>query len=71
MRIQQLLGNGVRRYRELKGWSQEQLAEESGLHRTYISGVERGRRNPTIVVIHRIAVALDVELSQLLTEVQK
>lgn len=42
------------------GLSQEQLAFETELHRTYISGVERGVRNPTVLVIDRLAKALDV-----------
>lgn len=68
MLIQQLLGNNVRHIRETKGWSQEDLAHESGLHRTYISGVERGSRNPTVDVLKRLALALDVKPYQLLKE---
>lgn len=60
MKIQELVGSNVRAVRESKGWSQDQLAEESGLHRTYLSGIERGVRNPTIEIVARIAVALDV-----------
>jgi transcriptional regulator with XRE-family HTH domain len=61
-----LLGQNVRRLREERDWSQEQLAFESGLDRTYISGVERGVRNPTVLVIARIAKALDVKPDDLL-----
>ncbi len=43
-----------------RGWSQEELAFESGLHRTYISGIERGARNSTILVIDQLATALRV-----------
>ena len=50
----------VRRLREQLGLSQEQLAFETDLHRTYISGVERGVRNPTVLVIDRLASALNV-----------
>lgn len=50
-----------------KGWSQEELADRSGLHRTYVSGVERGVRNPTITVLDRLASALEVELSRLVS----
>lgn len=66
MSIQITLGNNVRRIRESKGWSQDKLSEESGLHRTYISGIERGVRNPTVEIIHEIATALGVSPSQLL-----
>lgn len=46
--------------------SQEEFAFESGLHRTYISGIERGARNPTVLVIQKLAVALDVAPATLL-----
>jgi len=66
MTIQIILGNSVRRIRESKGWSQDKLSEASGLHRTYISGIERGVRNPTIEIVYEIALALGVSPSQLL-----
>ena len=56
----------VRRLREKRGWSQEELSFESELHRTYISGVERGVRNPTITVLKKISVALGVPPGRLL-----
>lgn len=59
-------GERVRQLREKNGWSQEDLAERSGLHRTYVSGVERGVRNPTLEVISRLAAALEVPLSVLM-----
>jgi transcriptional regulator with XRE-family HTH domain len=65
MNIQQELGAHVRHFREKKGWSQDKLSEISGLHRTYISGIERGVRNPTIEIVHKIAVALNVTAGQL------
>ena len=49
-----------------RGWSQENLAFESGIHRTYISGVERGIRNPTVEVLAKIAAALGVPPAELL-----
>jgi transcriptional regulator with XRE-family HTH domain len=61
-----LLGENVRRLREAKGMSQEVLAFEADLHRTYISGVERGRRNPTVIAIAQLADALGVEPARLL-----
>lgn len=66
MDIRKRFGARVRALREEKGWSQEELADRAGLHRTYISSVERGIRNPTITVIERIAIALEYRLEQLL-----
>ena len=54
------LAANMKRLRKEKGWSQEELADQTGLHRTYISGVERCTRNPTIVAVEKIAVALGV-----------
>ncbi len=59
MDIKARVGKNVARLRKEKGWSQEQLAFECGLHRTYISGVERGIRNPTIIILDKIAVSLN------------
>ncbi len=53
--------NNVRKYRVQKGLSQESLADLAGLHRTYISAVERERRNISIDNIENIANALEVE----------
>lgn len=58
-------GSAVRRHRELLRLSQEDLADRSGLDRTYISGVERGIRNPTLQVMQRLADALGVGLDVL------
>jgi transcriptional regulator with XRE-family HTH domain len=60
-----LLGKRVRELREAKGWSQERFAEVSGLHRTYISGIERGVRNPTYTVLRQMAAALAVKVGAL------
>jgi transcriptional regulator with XRE-family HTH domain len=58
-------GKKVRAFREAKGWSQERFAEAAELHRTYVSGVERGVRNPTLTVVRRIAQALGVKVGEL------
>ena len=58
-------GKKVRALRESKGWSQEDLSEASGLHRTYISGIERGTRNPTLTVIWQFADAFGIHPSEL------
>lgn len=65
MDSRKLVGRNIRRIRREKGWSQEKLAFESDVHRTYISGVERGARNPTVLVLGRIADALGVSLTAL------
>lgn len=58
-------GAAVRRQRELLRLSQEDLADRSGLDRTYISGVERGVRNPTLQVMQKLADALGSDLDVL------
>lgn len=62
---QQAVGAAVRDLRHERGVSQERLGELADLDRTYISGVERGVRNPTITSLARIAGALDTPLSSL------
>lgn len=56
----------MKRLRKERGWSQETLADEAGLDRTYISGIERVVKNPTITVIERVATALQCSLGDLL-----
>lgn len=51
--------------RDEKGLSQEAFAHEAGIHRTYISDIERGARNPTITVVEKIALALGVTAAAL------
>lgn len=53
-------GETIRKLRETEGHSQDTFAESAGLHRTYIGGIERGERNPTLTTIHRLAEALGV-----------
>ncbi len=66
MDLRRLVGSNVRYWRERLGVSQEELAFRANLHRTYVSGVERGVRNPTVVIVGRLAKALGVEPEQLL-----
>lgn len=61
MDIRVVVGRNLKRLREEAGFSQEDLAYEADLHRTYISGVERGIRNPTVTVLKKIADGLGVE----------
>ena len=60
MDIRERLAFNMKRLRKEKGLSQEQFAFEAGIHRTYISDLERGARNPTITVIQKIAESLSV-----------
>ncbi len=63
------LGQRIRMFRKQKGMSQEELAEATGLHRTYIGGVERGERNISVINLSYIAKALEVSLSVLFQNV--
>ena len=66
MDIRERLARNLRLLRQEKGWSQEAFADEADLHRTYISDLERGARNPTITVVDKLANALDVPPGRLL-----
>jgi len=66
MDIKAVVGRNVKQQREAKGLSQEQLAFDADLHRTYVSGVERGIRNPTVLIVAKLANALGVEPSKLM-----
>ena len=66
MDVKRRVGLNVKKHRTERGLSQEELAFESGLHRTYISGVERGIRNPTVTVLEKLAGALKVPAAHLL-----
>lgn len=70
MEIQAVVRRNVKRCREQRGLSQEELAFQSDLHRTYVSGVERGIRNPTVAILARLANALGVTPANLL-EIQE
>lgn len=63
MAIQEDVGNRIKEYRNKIGISQEALAHEAGLDRTYITSVERGKRNISIVNLEKITKALNVNLS--------
>ncbi len=68
MEVRKRIGANVRRLREEKGLSQERFGFESGIDRTYVSGIECGRRNPTATIIDKIAAALGVPAYELLME---
>lgn len=66
MDIRQRLAKNLRRLREEKGWSQEAFAHEAGIHRTYVSDIERCARNPTITVVEKLAKPFGVRAGTLL-----
>jgi transcriptional regulator with XRE-family HTH domain len=66
MDMRKLVGRNVKRVRQEKGLTQEQAAEISGFSQQYISGLEQGRRNPTIVSLYELAMALGVSHMELL-----
>src|SRR6266446_5568825 len=66
--VKKLFGSSVRNWRSSLGISQEELAERAGLHRTYISDVERGARNVSLTSIERLARALQISVSTLLSQ---
>ena len=65
------LGLNLRRLREEKGYTQERLGERAELDSTYISGIERGVRNPSVISLVRVAKALGVTVAELLAGVEK
>ena len=68
MDMRKLVGRNVRKYRLERGMTQEVFAERSGLGQNYLSDLERGKRNPTVVTLWEIAQALDVKPSSLIEE---
>jgi transcriptional regulator with XRE-family HTH domain len=57
------LGDFLRAAREAHGWSQEDLAFEAGVHRTYVGGVERGEYNVTVLTLHTMTQALGISMA--------
>ena len=60
------LGKNLRKAREARGWSQEELAFRCGVHRTYVGGVERGEYNVTILTLRRFTKTLRITLREAL-----
>ncbi|PKH10585.1 helix-turn-helix domain-containing protein [Planomicrobium sp. MB-3u-38] len=71
IKIQQAFGQVIKSIRMEKGISQEKLAELVDLHRTYISDIERGGRNVSLVNIFRIAEGLDVKVFEIFQKLEK
>ena len=69
--IRERFGFAVKVYREELGLTQEDLAEKAGIHRTYLSDIERGSRNVSLLNIERLASALSLSLSELFQQVER
>jgi transcriptional regulator with XRE-family HTH domain len=68
--LQERFGRVIRQRREAAGLSQEKLAALAGLHRTYISLLERGKRMPSIEVVRVVAAGLDTTMTSLVRELE-
>ena len=66
--VAKALGKRVRALRTARAWSQERLAEEAGMHRTYMWGIEQGARNPSLRHLSALADALGIPLQTLFEE---
>ena len=64
-------GAALRQHREKSGISQEELADKSGLDRTYVSGIERGVRNPTLKVLGKLSCGLGISLEALFATAER
>ncbi len=60
-----LVGARIRQLRHKRGWSIDHLADRTGFHSTYVSGIERGRRNPSMWSLIRLAAALECRVGNL------
>lgn len=70
MRGRDLVGRNVRRVRVVKGISQERLAFDAGVDRSYLGGMERGEANPTVDVLDKLAITLGVPLAELFSDLE-
>lgn len=66
MDVRLLVGSNFRKLRCEKGWSQERAAEMTGVSQQYISGLENGRRNPTVLTLHELSAPMGAEPHDLL-----
>lgn len=64
----QLLARNLRALRLSRGWSQEEMAERCGLHRTYVGAIERGERNVTLETLNALALALGASPAELIAD---
>ena len=70
MTASEVLGKRIEHLRKQKGWSQLELSLESDVNKNYICDLEKGRRNPSLEILERIAVALNISLEELFKGVQ-
>lgn len=71
MDMRKLVGRNLKRIREKRGLTQEALAAKSGFSQQYLSGLEQGVRNPTVVTLHELAQALDTKPIELIRPPRK
>jgi transcriptional regulator with XRE-family HTH domain len=69
--LRQGLGRAVARLRKGAGYSQEAFAHKCGVHRTYMTGIERGRHNVSLDILERIAKGLKIDTGQLMAEAER
>lgn len=69
--INKALGRVLVKYRTIEKISQEELADRAGIHRTYVSQIERGLKSPTLSVLFEISKSLNTTASSLIAEVEK
>jgi transcriptional regulator with XRE-family HTH domain len=69
--VDEQFGRVLRQFRKERGLSQEDLAFESGYHRTYISLLERGKKSPSLKTIFQLAKALNIEPSEIIGRIQE
>ncbi len=65
------LGEAIRALRDEKGFSQERLSLDSGVHRNYIGGIERAERRPTLATVETLAASLGIRTSELLVHAER
>lgn len=66
MDVRKIVGDNFARIRRERGLTQEQVAERSGFSQQYLSSLERGQRNPTIITIYELSLALETTYSSLI-----
>lgn len=71
MNLQRKFGLVIKKLRQEKGLSQESLANQSDIDRTYISDIEKGERNISLNIIERLSVTLQISLSELFKKIEK